>query len=242
LVDVIKVCLNGDHGRDRHPALPVTPAEVAAAGAAAVAAGAAAVHVHPRGPDESESFRAEDVVATVEALRHSSPGVPLGVSTRDGVVADLSTKLALVGGWPGPADGGPDMASVNWHEQGAEAIAEALVANGIDVEAGLWTPEAARRCLTSGWVDRCVRVLVEMVPGSSASPEVAAEILALLPSGAPPVLVHGEGEWAWPVLRWASGRGVDLRIGLEDTLVDSRGEAAVDNAALVREALRPAAR
>jgi uncharacterized protein (DUF849 family) len=85
-------------------------------------------------------------------------------------------------------------------------------------------------------------VLVEMVPGSSASPDVAEEILAVVPSDAPSVLVHGEGEWAWPVLRWASGRGLDLRIGLEDTLVDSRGEAAVDNAALVREALRLAAR
>jgi beta-keto acid cleavage enzyme len=86
-----------------------------------------------------------------------------------------------------------------------------------------------------------------MVPGRSAPPDadpldLAAEILGLLSGGAASVLVHGEGAWAWPVLRWASVRGLDVRIGLEDTLVDASGEPAVDNAALVHEALRPAAR
>jgi uncharacterized protein (DUF849 family) len=238
---MITVCLNGDRARGQHPALPVTPTEAAAAGAAAVVAGAAAVHVHPRGADGSESFHTSDIVATVLSLRRVCPGVPVGVSTRDGVAADARTKLALVGHWPAPGDGGPDLASVNWHEAGAEAVAEALAAKGIGVEVGLWTPEAARRCLASGWVDRCQRVLVELVPGHSGAPDVdpcdlAGEVLAVLPGGIPSVLVHGEEHWAWPVLRWAQSRGLDLRIGLEDTLLDERGATAVDNAALVREA------
>jgi uncharacterized protein (DUF849 family) len=54
---------------------------------------------------------------------------------------------------------------------------------------------------------------------------------------ATPVLVHGEGAWTWPVLRWAQRRGYDARIGLEDTLVDEHGRRAGDNAALVRAAL-----
>jgi uncharacterized protein (DUF849 family) len=51
------------------------------------------------------------------------------------------------------------------------------------------------------------------------------------------LLVHGEDQWAWPVLRWAQQQGYDTRIGLEDTLFDEAGLRARGNAALVREAI-----
>jgi uncharacterized protein (DUF849 family) len=52
-----------------------------------------------------------------------------------------------------------------------------------------------------------------------------------------PILLHGEGTAAWPVLREAGRRGLDTRIGLEDTLVLPDGSPAPDNAALVTTAL-----
>jgi uncharacterized protein (DUF849 family) len=84
-----------------------------------------------------------------------------------------------------------------------------------------------------------VRVLVEAIPGYSApnSVEGAASIVAALPPGIP-LLVHGEDELAWPVLRWAQARGFDTRIGLEDTLLGEDGHPARDSAALVARALR----
>jgi uncharacterized protein (DUF849 family) len=50
----MKVCLNRGRGREDHPAVPLTPAELAASAAAAVAAGAEAAHLHPRRADGGE--------------------------------------------------------------------------------------------------------------------------------------------------------------------------------------------
>jgi uncharacterized protein (DUF849 family) len=169
--------------------------------------------------------------------------VPVGISTRDGIVADIEAKLRLLAGLPGPHDGGPDMASVNWHEHGAEAVASLLAAKEIAVESGVWTPDAAHRCLRSGWADRSLRVMVEMVPGVSGDDgqdprRLADAVLGILGGTTAPVLGHGEEHWTWPVLRWAAQAGLDTRIGLEDTLLDEAGELARDNAALVAAALR----
>ena len=54
----LKACINGGRGRDGHPGVPLTPAELAASAAAAVAAGAEAVHLHPRRRDGGESLLA----------------------------------------------------------------------------------------------------------------------------------------------------------------------------------------
>jgi uncharacterized protein (DUF849 family) len=51
MAPLLKACLNGNRPPGAHPALPLTPPELAADTAASVAAGAAAVHVHPRDTD-----------------------------------------------------------------------------------------------------------------------------------------------------------------------------------------------
>ena len=53
-----------------------------------------------------------------------------------------------------------------------------------------------------------------------------------------PVLLHGESAGAWPVLKIAVQRGLDTRIGLEDTLQLPDGTIASDNAELVTAAER----
>jgi len=42
----INACLNGSRALGAHPALPLTPAQLAAVAWAAVAAGAGALHIH----------------------------------------------------------------------------------------------------------------------------------------------------------------------------------------------------
>lgn len=225
----LKACLNGDRLRADHPAVPVTPEELATAAYDAAAAGAVAVHFHPRGADGKESLAWSDVRPAVVAVRERCPGLALGVATRQEIVPDLESRLKLLSEWE-PV---PDFASVNWHEDGAERVADLLVERGIGIEAGLFTPAAARKFLT--WRGSVVRVLVEALPGiSPGSDGVAAAqaILAELPDTFE-LVVHGENEWAWPVLEWARANGYGLRAGLEDMLTGPNGETVADNAELV---------
>ena len=77
----IKACLNGGRRADDHPAVPITPDQLAGAAAAAVAAGAEALHLHPRDGGGAESLRAEHIGTAVAAVRDLCPHTPIGVST-----------------------------------------------------------------------------------------------------------------------------------------------------------------
>jgi len=233
---MITACLNGDRTRRQHPAVPQTADELARAAKESVEAGASMVHVHPRDESGRETLEARHVVDAVTAIRALSPGLRVSVSTRDGIVGSPAAKVADVSEWPPPRLGGPDCASVNWHEDRAVEVAAALEGKGIGVGAGLWTPEAARELVAGSWPGRIERVLVEVIPGATPGedgPAAAEGILAALGESPAPVLVHGEQNWAWPVLRWARGAGFDLRIGLEDTCRLPTGREARDNAELV---------
>lgn len=240
---MIAACLNGARHQRAHPHVPVTPRELAAAAESVVDAGAFMVHVHPRDESGRETLDARHVVGVVTAIRDRVSGVRISVSTRDGIVGSAREKVAHVAEWPEPGEGGPDSATVNWHEDGAIDVAEALHDNGSAVEAGIWTPAAASRFVATNWPWQVERVLVELVPGRTpgSTCEWAAErILAALGMSPSPVLVHGEEQWTWPALRWAQASGFDVRIGLEDTLVLPSGRETAGNAELVRVALSSA--
>ncbi|TDO61087.1 uncharacterized protein (DUF849 family) [Kribbella sp. VKM Ac-2571] len=226
---MIKAGLNGDRTRADHPGVPITPDELGRDAAAAVSAGADALHIHPRGASGLETLVYADVQAAVAAVRRDCPGVPVGVSTREGIVPDLDERLGLIAAWEPTAD----FASVNFHEKGAERVADLLLSKGIGVEAGLFTSDAARKYLT--WGGPVVRVLVEAIPCISPGPDgisAARAVLDLLPPT--DTLVHGENEWAWPVLRWAQSEGHNIRAGLEDMLTTPEGQPAQSTADLLR--------
>ncbi|MEW2474195.1 3-keto-5-aminohexanoate cleavage protein [Micromonospora gifhornensis] len=229
---MLLACLNGDRGRDSHPGVPLSPTELAADAARCVGLGVGAVHVHPRTADGVESLRPADIADAVVAIRAAVPGLPVGVSTGAWIEPDPLARAAVVGAWTVL----PDFASVNAHEPGAEAVARALHERGVMVEAGLWTVPAVEAY--RGWRVPVGRVLVECMAPSpeSALAEAAAMLDALAPSG-PPVLLHAEGAGVWVVLAEAVRRGLDTRIGLEDTLRLPDGSLARDNAALVAAAV-----
>lgn len=225
---MLKACLNGQVTREQHPAVPVTPAELAEDARRCREAGAGAVHVHPRDGHGRESLAARDVAAAVDAIRAACPGLPVGVSTGAWIVPDVGARISAIEAWTTL----PDFASVNVHEDGAPEVARALHERGIGVEAGVWTPEAM--VAYWHWPVPCVRVLVEcMAPEVPRALAEGARMLALLPSGSPPALLHAEGPAVWPVLRQAVARGLDARVGLEDTLSLPDGSTAADNAALL---------
>lgn len=235
---MLKACLNGPRTRADHPRLPVTPHEVAADAMAVVAAGAEAIHVHPKDDRGADTVDPAGVATFVTAIREACPGVPLGVTTGAWIVTDPRDRLAAVRRWTVR----PDFASVNWHEPGAPELADALVELGIGVEAGLFH-RAGIRAWRSWPRHRhgCVRVMIELPDGLdevSTNDEADSLLASVRATGtSSPVLLHGEGTSCWPALRRALSSGLDARIGLEDTMTTSTGDPAVDNVALVREAM-----
>ena len=246
---LLQVCLNGARTPDEHPDLPVTPAELATAAAAAVAAGARDIHLHPKDTEGRDSLEPALFAAAVAAVRASVPGhVRIGVTTGAWTAPDSRTRVASIRAWTAV----PDHASVNWHEDGAEAVARALAERGVAIEAGIYSgTEAAGRFMASAaqFPGAILRVLAEVTDTDPATAQdTAAQLLAALDTDpaapgvpgvpAPPILLHGEDGGAWPVLQMAVERGLSRRIGLEDVLVLPDGSPAPDNAALVAAADR----
>lgn len=231
---MLQVCLNGARSRAECSHLPVTPDELAAAAREAVAAGATDIHLHPKDRHGQDTLDATAVAAAVHAVRAAVPGVPLGVTTGAWATPDPRARAAQVRAWTVL----PDHASVNWHEEGADHVAAALLDRGIGIEAGVFsgTP-AAQRFLA--WPDshRVLRVLAEITETTPQDAvHAAAGLLDDLASAAAPVLLHGEDATAWPLLHLAASRSLDTRIGLEDTLHLPDSSPAPNNAALVRAA------
>lgn len=231
---MLQVCLNGARTRAEFAGLPVSPAELAVAAAAAVAAGAEDVHLHPRNADGADTLEPDAVAAAVTAVRDAVPGVRVGVTTGAWAEPDPARRVAFVRAWTVL----PDHASVNWHEDGAEDVASALLERGVGVEAGIFSgADGAARFRSSALASRVLRVLAEVTDTDPATAGgTASALLAALGPG--PVLLHGEDGGAWPVLTLAAARGLDTRIGLEDVLVLPDGSAPAGNADLVRAARR----
>jgi uncharacterized protein (DUF849 family) len=233
---IVKVCVNGARGADEHPQLAADTSVLAEEARGAVAAGAAAVHVHPKGLDGQDSLATVAVAAVVEAVRSACPGVPVGVTTGAWAAPNPQQRLAEIRSWSVL----PDFASVNWHEDGADAVAQVLLDRGVGVEAGIWHTAGLDAWVASPLRSRCLRVLVEL-PDIGDVDEVgrrASSLVSAVGRYEPhvPVLLHGEGASAWPALRLAIELGLDTRIGLEDTLVLPDGRVASGNAELVEVA------
>lgn len=229
----VKACINGARTPDQHPNLPVTPEQLAAEAAAAHRAGARAVHLHPKNTDGTDSLRAGEVDAAVAAVRRALPGLPLGVTTGFWALPDAEQRLNAVESW----NVLPDFASLNWHEPGSPELGRLLLSRGLGVEVGIFHTDAARSWAASDIAPHCLRVMVEL--GADGDEAEADEILDLVAAaGSPaPVLLHGLDESCWPLLRHAGVRGVQTRIGLEDTLRMPDGSIADGNAALVSAAV-----
>jgi uncharacterized protein (DUF849 family) len=134
----------------------------------------------------------------------------------------------------------PDFCSVNFSEDGTDELCKLLLDKGIAIEAGLSSVADARAFVDSDFVERCLRVLVEVEPGAN-DPIRAAAVIGRVLEGSGirlPRLQHGHDAAAWPVLDDALVHGYDVRIGLEDTLLLPDGTRAPRNAALVDSAAR----
>lgn len=220
--------MNGGRTREEHPAVPLTPAELAADAIAVSRAGAFAVHLHPRGSGGEQTLDAGACDAAVAAVRAAAPGISIGLSTAEAIESDPFARAAAVLSWRRP----PDFVSVNVSELGWAGIVRAALRAGIGVEAGLATPAEAHTLARSAFAHQLVRALVEVAEGA----EEARAVAELIPHSVPQ-LWHGFGQRTWEVIAAGAAAGHDVRVGLEDVLVLPDGAAAAGNAELVGAAV-----
>ncbi|MBW4716578.1 3-keto-5-aminohexanoate cleavage protein [Saccharothrix obliqua] len=233
---MLQVCLNGSRPPGAHPALPVTPQQLAADVAALAELGIRHFHLHPRDAVGLEVLAGPEVATAVAVVRAAVPTAELGVTTGAWIVPDAVRRAELVAGWAGLAAGRPDVASVNVHEDGWQHTAHALHEAGIGIELGVFHARAARDLVAAGLPAGTRRVLAEARPDDG--PAEVETLLNVLEPLDVPILLHGEDDSAWPVLAHAARLGLDTRIGLEDTLRNPDGSPARDNAELVAHATR----
>jgi uncharacterized protein (DUF849 family) len=229
---MVQAALNGPRTRAEHPAIPVTPAEQATEAHASVAAGAGAIHVHVRDEDGNESLAEAHVATTIDAIRATCPGIPVGIGTGAWIIPDLRHRLSIIRSWSTL----PDFASVNLHEAGAAQVIELLLEKGVGVEAGIWNAPAAVSLIRSGLADSCLRILLEPAEASCSARANLLQMEDALVGVKPPRLLHGLGHCAWHLVEMAARRRYDTRIGFEDTLRLPDGSTAAGNAELVRAA------
>ncbi|MFF8017609.1 3-keto-5-aminohexanoate cleavage protein [Streptomyces sp. NPDC007929] len=230
-----QVCLNGPRTAADGAAVPLTPESIADSAAEAVAAGATDLHVHPKTPCGRDTLSPRVLEQTLSAIRERV-SVPVGVTTGAWAEPDPATRLERIRAWTVL----PDHASVNWHEPGAEETAALLLERGVGVEAGIWSgTDGTARFAASPLGPKVLRVLAEVTDPDPATAGASARALlsGIGTAHGHPVLLHGEDESAWPVLRLAGRLGLATRIGLEDMLVLPNGNRARSNAQLVTAGL-----
>jgi uncharacterized protein (DUF849 family) len=220
----VEACLNGARARAEHASVPLTPQELAADAVAVRKAGAFAVHLHPRDASGAQTMAARTCDAAVEAIRAAAPRLPIGLSTAEAIDPDPFARAAAIRTWRQR----PDFVSVNFSELGSAGIVRAATHAGIAVEAGLATAADAEALARSPFTHQVIRALVEVEGGADEARAVAALIPAEVAQ-----LWHGYGPQTWEVILAAAEAGVDVRIGLEDTLVLPDGSVAAGNAELV---------
>jgi uncharacterized protein (DUF849 family) len=232
---VVGVALNGSRNRDEHPGIPQTPSELADAARLSVAAGAAVLHLHVYDDEGRETFAAGPTARALQAVRGVCPGVPISLTTSEGIEAEPSERLRLISEWTDL----PELVTANMGEAEIAELCHYLSQRGVAIEAGLLSTSDAEAFVRSGLAELCERVLIEPLDAvAKEATQHAAAIEEVVERAGISLrqMHHGDGRASWSVNRRGAERGHDIRTGLEDTVVLPDGTIATDNAELVRAA------
>lgn len=231
--------------RADNPALPHTPAEIAADVAACAEAGASVCHLHVREEDGSPSGRRELFEEAIALIRERTPIVTM-VSTGGAVWMSIEERITGLEARPDLA--GVETGSMNFGEDpfvtvpaDARRVVERATELGIGLEAELFDVGhvvSAVRMAERGELPPPLRAnLVFGVPGGiDATPEALAAMLRPLAAGThwsiTAVGRHQRRMLALAILHGAGG----VRVGFEDGVYLRRGVLASGNAELVADA------
>jgi 3-keto-5-aminohexanoate cleavage enzyme len=231
--------------RADNPALPHTPAEIAAEVAACAEAGASVCHLHVREEDGSPSSRRELFQEAIALIRTQTPIVTM-VST--GGAVWMSIEERITGLEAGPDLAGVETGSMNFGEDpfvtvpaDARRVVEHATELAIGLEAEMFDVGhvvSGVRMVERGELPPPLRAnLVFGVPGGvDATPEALDAMVRPLPAGThwsiTAVGRHQRRMLALAILHGAGG----VRVGFEDGVYLRRGVLAASNAELVADA------
>jgi uncharacterized protein (DUF849 family) len=234
---ILEACLNGARTAAEHPAIPRTPAELAAEARDAVEAGARVLHLHPYDDAGVETLADQPCRAALQAVRAACPGVPVSLSTSAGIEPNPLRRLEFIAGWTEQ----PELVTANQGEAGILEVCDLLLRRGVGVEAGLLSLADAEAFVRAGIADRCVRVLIEPLdadPDTAVAHAAAMEQVVVDAGITLEQVHHGDMIASWHVVARAIALGHGIRAGLEDTTVLPNGQLAPGNGSLVRAAAK----
>jgi uncharacterized protein (DUF849 family) len=264
--DVIITCAitGGGDTVGKHPAIPVTPEQIAISAIDAAKAGAAIVHIHVRDPKTGKpAMEVALYREVVERIRDSGIDVVINLTTGPGARYIPSNENPATGG-PGTSMASPaarvrhiqelrpeictlDLATMNFGEhvfmntpahlrEMARLIREAGVTAELEVfDTG--HVRLAHRLIEEGALaaPAMLQICLGIPYGAPATPEAMMMMHAMLPQ---PCVWAGFGisRAEFPMVAQAVILGGHTRVGLEDNLYIEQGVFAPSNAALVERA------
>jgi uncharacterized protein (DUF849 family) len=251
---------------EQTPHLPVTPEQIANACLEAAEAGAAVAHIHVRDPKTAKpSSELEHYRDTIDRIRARNPQLILNVTTGPGgrfVPSEADPQVA------GPGTTliapekrvahiealKPDIATLdlNTMNSGKEVVintprnvrimAEIIRASGARPEIELFDSgdiALMMDMLKDGSLNGPIlcSIVMGVKYGFQPSPETVLYARNMLPADAT-FTAFGIGRYAFPMVAQSYVAGGHVRVGLEDTVMISRGTLAPSNAAMVEKARR----
>ncbi|MBU2602819.1 MAG: 3-keto-5-aminohexanoate cleavage protein [Actinobacteria bacterium] len=225
-----------------NPALPTSPAEIAASAKGAYEAGAAIVHLHLRDSEGLPTADLDVARRTVEAVREACPEVIIQLSTGAGLDVPYEDRMKIV-------EARPAMATLNTCSMTfgvgefrnpptqMRQLAARMLELGVKPELEIYDTGHLDMAMALFAEDLLVEPLqVSFVMGvrggMPADPALLAYLVQRLPSGTNWQVI-GVGRANLSMTSIGLAMGGNARTGLEDTLYLEKGRLASSNAELV---------
>src|SRR5829696_4292796 len=110
---LIEAALNGSRAATEHPAMPMTPVEIAEASAACFAAGATVAHIHARPGGVPWSLDPEWYADAIRAMRAKETGMLISLTSIRPIGVPVTSVIELLKALAVGAGTKPDLVSVN---------------------------------------------------------------------------------------------------------------------------------
>ena len=240
---LIAVAPNGArHGKVDHPAVPISPRELAETAIACAEAGAAMIHLHVRDENGRHSLEPERYRLAIEATRQAvGDAMLIQVTSEAAGIYTPQQQMRLI------EELAPDAVSLAVREvladdesiDAAAGFLSFLDRHGTAIQYILYDSIDTRRYgrLVADGVIPAGPHLVLFVLGRYSDKEVTPKDLDSFLTefdNSVPWMVCAFGRGALDVLAEAASRGGHVRIGFENGWLLPDGSVAVDNATLVR--------
>lgn len=241
---IVTAALSGGiQGKEAHPDLPETPAEIAAAAANCEAAGASVLHLHARRDNGERAFRTERFQEIADAVRAATDDVILQHST-GGTAAPDALRAEPLRTEPAPEMASLDVCPVNRYDRlTSENTRDTILGLHAEMRDRGIKPEL--ELFNNGGIGETRRLLDDLEdppycnlifgPGtlSPPSPRSLLSLVEELPAGAE-FNVLGFGRHQLPLTTLSILLGGHVRVGLEDNLYYERGELATNEQLVAR--------